>query len=415
MRKDAGNLEYVKKMNRVNILNIMRENQCISRQQLAKHTGLTPAAISGIVRELVAMGYIQETGLGKSNGGRRPVELQFNPEAGYLVGAEITRKRTTLGIVDLQANPVIVTGAQIEMADPEAGLMALVKQIEQLMNTVGIPERKIIGAGFAIPGLLDVRTKVIKRSPNLGERWLDVPVQELLERYFKIPLFIEHNANAAALAEHTLGKGGETQNLVYVNLGEGFGAGVILNGELVYGSYGHAGELGHTVIMEDGPLCNCGNRGCLESLYAVPALVGRANNELPLYKKDDDGLKQIWREKGEVTIKDILVCVSEVDSYTWQLVRQAGWYLGIGIANAINFYNPEAVFLGGILAGAGQVLMEPLMESVLCHAFPVIARATRIEISTLGRDAAFYGACLGAIKQLFNIERAGIWSQTGIG
>ncbi|PRR73593.1 ROK family transcriptional regulator [Neomoorella humiferrea] len=407
MNRETGNLEYVKRLNRVNVLNIIRENKSVSRQQLAKLTGLTPAAISGIVRELVAMGFIQETGLGKSSGGRRPVKLQFNPEAGYVVGAEITRKKTTMGIVDLQAKPVVVNEAQIDMTEPETGLATLAKEIEQLIRTTGIPEGKILAAGFAVPGLLDTRTKIVKRSPNLGEQWHNIPVQATLEKYFHVPLFVEHNSNAAALAEHTLGRGKNNHNLLYINLGEGFSAGIIMNGEIIYGYSGHAGEMGHLVIMEDGPLCNCGNRGCLESLYAVPAIVRKANNELYLCP-DKDPLKQIWLEKGEVNIKDIMACVREAGSYAWQLIRQAGWYIGIGIACAINFYNPEAIYLGGILAGAKEVLMESLLESVYRHAFPAIARATRIEISDLGSDAAFYGACLGAIKQLFDVERAEI-------
>lgn len=408
MRQDAGNLEYVKKMNRINVLNIIRGTQCISRQQLAKLTGLTPAAISGMVRELLEMEYIRETGIGKSSGGRRPVKLQFNPEAGYAVGAEIRRKSTTIGIVNLQGKPVLMKEIQIDMSNPEAGISLMVKNIEELIGESGIPKDKILAAGFAVPGLLDVRTKIVKRSPNLGEQWTDFPVQASLEKYFNnIPLFIEHNSNAAALAEHTLGKGKNNRSLVYINLGEGFSAGIIIDGKIVYGCNGHAGEIGHLVIMEDGPLCNCGNRGCLESLSAVPALVRKANNEISLCPEEDP-LKQIWREKGEINIKDILYCINEVDSYAWQLIRQAGWYIGIGIAYAINFYNPEAIYLGGTLAGAKEILMEPLLESVYSHAFPAIARATMIEISDLGSDAAFYGAGLGAIEQLFDVERAGI-------
>lgn len=401
--KDARNLEAVKKLNRVSILNIIRENENVSRQELAKFTGLTPAAVSGIVRELVELGYVKEIGLGKSSGGRRPVRLQFCPEAGYVVGAEITRNRTTIGIVDLQVRPVKVYETYIDMNNPRAGVDRLIEKIEELIAETGIPEGKIMGAGFAFPGLVDLRTKVIKRSPSLGEKWCNIPVKEWIEGKFKIPLYIEHNPNAAALAEHTLGRGKDTKYLAYVNLGEGFSAGIIMDSKMLYGFRGHAGEMGHTVIVEDGPLCNCGNRGCLESLYAVPALVGKANNELALYREDDQ-LKRIWREKGKVTIEDILAAAVEVDSYAWHLIRQAGWYIGIGIANIINFYNPEIICLGGILAESGSVLKEPLLESVYRHAFPEIARDTRVEISAMGRNAAFYGACLGAIKQLFTVQ-----------
>ena len=169
--KDIGNLEYVKKLNRLNILNLIRENHDMSRQDLAQKTGLTPAAITGIVRELVQRGNVIEIGLGESNGGRRPIKLEFNFEVGYVAGVEITRKQTTLGIVDLQAKPVKIVELPIDMTDPKGGLIALKKSIDNLILETGIPKEKFMGAGFALPGLFDRKSKTIKHSPNLGERW----------------------------------------------------------------------------------------------------------------------------------------------------------------------------------------------------------------------------------------------------
>lgn len=400
--RDVSNLQHMKRLNRLSILNIIREHKSISRQELAKVTGLTSAAISGIVREFFDKGYIEEVGPGESSGGRRPMQLQFNPAAGYVVGAEVTRKVTTVGIVDLQVKPVVIARSAIDMTEPEQGLRFLVREMMQMISANGIPREKVLSFGFAFPGLMDESAK-LKRSPNLGELWRDIPVAAGLANQVHAPLFIENNSKAAALAEHDLGKGKEIKDFVYVNLGEGFSAGVITDGKLFYGSHGYAGEMGHLVIVENGPLCNCGNRGCLESLYAVPALVQRANAELSVYLGDDP-LKTIWCTNGMVSIGDILSCSKEVDSYSWQLIRQAGWYIGIGIANIINFYNPKAVFLGGILSAAGDVLLEPLLDSVARHAFPEVAKDTRIEFSVIGRDAAFYGACVGSIRKLFDIE-----------
>ncbi|MDA8443088.1 MAG: ROK family transcriptional regulator, partial [Peptococcaceae bacterium] len=297
--QDARNLESVKKLNRINVLNIVRENENISRQQLAELTRLTPAAITGIVRELVELGYVQEIGLGESSGGRRPMRLQICPDAGYVIGAEITRNRTTIGIVDLLLRPVKVLEAEIDMENPKTAIDSVVEKIEELIAETEIPVKKIHGAGFAFPGLLDITTKVIKRSPSLGEQWCNIPVKQWLEARLNLPLHVEHNPHAAALAEYTIGKGKDIKNLVYVNLGEGFSAGVIMDNKMLYGAHGHAGEMGHMVVVEDGPLCNCGNKGCLESIYAVSALVRKANNELPLCQ-DNDGLKAIWQQKGKI-------------------------------------------------------------------------------------------------------------------
>lgn len=404
--KDVGNHESIRKSNRIKILKLIRKNNLISRQDLANKTGLTPAAISGIVREMVEAGYVSEIGPGESNGGRRPVQLRFNPEAGYVIGAEVTRDRTTIGITDLNVNPLILTQIQIDMTEPYEGLKSLVRNIKEVVSSSNLPEDKIKSVGLAFPGLLDTRDKVIRRSPNLGNQWRDIPLQEFFRERIHVPFVIEHNSNAAALAEFNLGLSRDVRDLVYVNLGEGFSAGVISDGHILSGSRGYAGEMGHTVIMENGPLCNCGNRGCLESLYAVPALVSKANSELNLCA-DNDPLKQLWRENGEVTIENILAMSSVDGSYAMKMMKQAGWYIGIGIANIVNFYNPELISLGGVLTEAGPVIFDSLLESVKSHAFPQIVEKTEIYKSKIGRRASFYGASVSAINELFTAQDQG--------
>ncbi|WP_338823355.1 N-acetylglucosamine repressor [Moorella humiferrea] len=400
MAKEASNLQSLKKQNRITILNLIREHHTISRQQLANLTGLTAAAITGIIRDLVAQGYVIEKGLGKSSGGRRPVKLQFNPEAGYVVGVEITRHRTTLGIVNLNAKPLIINHYNIDMSEPREGLTSLAAEVKRMINESGIDTKKVFCMGVAYPGLVDVTTREVKRSPNLGKKWRDIPIENWLQELIGIKVFVENNSNAAALAEYSFGLGKGTKNMAYINLGEGISAGIILNGMLAYGFKGYTGEIGHLVITEDGPLCNCGNNGCLESMYAVPALVRKANNELSLYNQKDP-LKAIWQEKGSVAIEDIIACAREPETYAWRLIRQAGWHIGKGIAALVNIFNPEAIFIGGILAEAGDILMEPLKESMAKHSFPELAKEVKIAISSMRRETGFYGGCAVAMRALF--------------
>lgn len=400
MGNEVGNLQLVKKLNRISILNIIREHNTISRQQLAKLTGLTPAAITGIVRDLVATGYVVEKGFGKSSGGRRPVKLQFNPDSGYVLGAEFTRNNVYMGLVNLDAKPLILKRYNIDMSDPQQGIDSVADEVAKMITASGVERNNILGMGIACPGLVDITTRLIKRSPNLGKKWVDIPLEKLLQEKVGIKVFVENNSNAAALAEYIFGGGKEIRNMVYINIGEGISAGIILDGVLAYGVKGYTGEIGHLIITEDGPLCNCGNNGCLESMYAVPALVRKANNELLLYNKKDP-LKAIWQEKGEVKIEDIIANADNEGSYAHRLMRQAGWYIGKGIAAIINIFNPEAIFVGGILAEAGNSLLEPLIESVQKHAFPELVREVRIIPSSMKQDTGFYGACAVAIRALF--------------
>ncbi|MGB9662838.1 MAG: ROK family transcriptional regulator [Moorellaceae bacterium] len=399
-RNEAGNLQLLKKFNRLAVLNIIREHGSLSRKQLAKLTGLTPAAMTSIVRELVDTGYVTERGLGKSVRGRRPIRLEFNPDAGFVLGVEIRRQRTTLGIVNLGARPVVIKRLPIDMEDPRVGLEKLAEEARKLVASSELEGKRILAMGVAYPGLVDKSTRTVKRSPNLGEKWRDVPVKAWLQELLGMKVFVENNSNAAALAEYNFGKGKGLSNMAYINLGEGLSAGIIINGALVYGKRGFSGEMGHMVIDEDGPLCNCGNNGCLESLYSALALVRRANSELYLCGEEEP-LKSVWRDKGEISIEDLLAWAAYPESYAARLIRQAGWHIGKAIATIINLCDLEAVFVGGILAAAGSVLMDPLVESVKRHAFPELVQEVRIEFSAMQEDTGFYGGCAVALQALF--------------
>ncbi|MBE3580632.1 MAG: ROK family transcriptional regulator [Thermoanaerobacteraceae bacterium] len=399
-RNEAGNLQHLKKLNRLVVLNTIRQHGSLSRKQLAKLTGLTPAAMTGIVRELVETGYVTEIGLGKSARGRRPVRLELNPSAGFVVGVEITRQRTTVGIVNLGAQPVVIKRLSIAMEEPRLGLERLAEETRNLIMSSGVEPKKILAMGVAYPGLVDRSTYTVKRSPNLGDKWRDVPVKAWLQELLGMEVFVENNSNAAALAEYNFGKGNGVPNMAYINLGEGISAGIILNGTLVYGKKGFSGELGHMVIDEDGPLCNCGNNGCLESLYSALALVRRANSEIYLCGEEEP-LRSVWREKGEISIDDLLTWSSYPEGYAARLIRQAGWHIGRAIATIINLCDLEAVFVGGILAAAGSLLMDPLTESVKRHAFPELVQEVRIELSAMQEDTGFYGGCAVALQALF--------------
>lgn len=404
------NSKYVKHLNRAKVLNMVREHEPISRQQLSRVTGLTPPAITGIVRELLDLGFVVEEGLGKSSGGRKPVKLKFNSRAGFVVGLEITQYETTIGLSDLKNNPMEIRTVTLDMINPEDGLRGLSEEINKVIKSRGITERNLMGTGVAFPGLLSAKDGVVKRSVNLGPQWDGFPLKAALEKELGLPVFVENNSNTSVLAERWFGGGRDCRDLVYINLGEGISAGIIIDEHIIQGFQGYAGEIGHMVLIDEGPLCNCGNRGCLESICGVPAVVRRANEELPLLR-DDDPLKKI-RELRKVSIEDILSNVQVEGSYACHMIQQVGRFIGIAVANVINLYNPQVVFLGGKLAAAGSALIGPLREMVKTHAFPEIAYATRIEISALGGNSGTIGACALALRELFSPTGAAIFEDT---
>ncbi|TYP53240.1 ROK family transcriptional regulator [Thermosediminibacter litoriperuensis] len=400
MSKGPGNSKYVKKINRMTVLNLIKQHEVISRQELAKITGLTPPAITGIIRELLEIGLVKEVGLAKSRGGRRPVKLKFNPEAGYVIGIEVTRFETSIGIADLKNDPTEINTIDLDMTDPDAGISLLADTIKHILDQ-GVKEGKnFLGVGVAFPGLLNVKEGIVKRSINLGPKWKGYPVKEAIEKQVGLPVFVENNSNASALAERWFGGAVAYKDLVYVNFGEGISAGIIMDDRILQGFQGHAGEIGHIVMVEDGPLCNCGNRGCLESICGIPALLRKVNSELLLIK-DGDPLKKIWKIKGKVGADDIIKCASKEGSYAYELLKQMARYVGLAIADVVNLYNPEAVFIGGKMAKAAEIFMDVINKTVHTHAFPEIAMSTSIKVSSLGKNSGVIGACALALRELF--------------
>ena len=220
-----------------------------------------------------------------------------------------------------------------------------------------------MGVGVAFPGLLNTFEGKVKRSINLGSEWNFFPVKKVLEEEIDMPVFIENNSKASALAERWFGGATQCKDLVFVNLGEGISAGVIIEDRILQGAQGHAGEIGHMSILEGGPLCNCGNRGCLESFCGIPAIMRKVKGELSIIP-DDDPVKKAWIEKGDLSIEDIIKSSRIKNSYSYELLRQVAIYIGKAVANVINFYNPECVFIGGKMAVAAKYFMDIIMATV---------------------------------------------------
>lgn len=403
MAKNAVNSKYLKKLNRMTILNLIKDHQPVGRQELAHMTGLTPAAITGIIRELLELRLVEERGLGQSNGGRRPMKLVFNGQAGYVIGLEVTRAETITGVADLTNQPTDIKTIDLDMTDPERGLPALVNHVNELMRSHGA---NFLGIGIAFPGLLQAKNGIVQRSVNLGPGWNGFPLRQYLIERLGIPVFVENNSNASVLAERWFGGGTNCRDLVYVNLGEGISAGIILDDHILQGFRGYAGEIGHIVMATDGPLCNCGNRGCLEALCGIPALVRQANNELP-YIADNDPLKALWRIRGHVAIEDIGQ-ITAPGTYSHKLLQNSAKHIGVAIADIINLYNPQAVFLGGKLAASMTEFGDILTETIATHAFPEIANSTAIEFSALGINSGVIGACALALRELLHSPESGL-------
>ncbi len=278
---------------------------------------------------------------------------------------------------------------------PEAVVGRMAKIIGELAAKAG---RRPSGVGVVVPGLADVKAGVTKFLPNLPGKWRDVHVREILEPQVGCPVFLLNDARAAALGEMTFGHGKSVRSMVFFTLGTGIGGGIVIDGRLLLGPLGAAGEIGHMTIIPDGPPCGCGNRGCLETLFSGPALAGqgvrlvRSGQAPKLYE-------MVGGDFGKVTPKEMGQAAEAGDAMVREVIVRHAEYLGIGVANLVTALDPDLVVLGGGVAEMGALLFDTVRETVKKRVVMVPTDRLRIERSLVGDHAGMLGGIALAMKQ----------------
>ena len=402
MYTKTGNLRLVQKINRSLVLNLIKEKGPISRADISKITKLTRSTVSSIVDYLIRKDLVKEIGLTSSGVGRKAILLKLNSKTYYSIGVDLGTLHTTIVITDLLGR----IEKRIEYPtdchqDKDKIIEKLVAAIHNIVKDSRIQWKKISGIGVAAPGLIDKKGTMLI-SPNFG--WRDTPLREILKKEFHIPVFVDNNVNAMALAESEFGKGQGVKNFVFINVGMGIGAGVVINGELFHGESNCTGEIGHTTVDYNGPKCSCGNKGCLEVMASGPAIAKRA------IKAIKEGEKSLISELAnydlnQVSAEIVATAANQGDKLGRNIMEKTGEYLGTGVANIINLFNPELVIVGGGVARAGDLIFKPLKKAVQKRAFSVSAEVAKIIPVSLGKDCTVIGAAALVLKEMFKITR----------
>lgn len=386
----TGDIHLVRQMNRSAVLQLIRERGPISRVELARLCHLTPATVFSIVEELVDLGVVQVSGIGNSAGGRKPKLFKFNPNAFAAVGVDLRANRLIAVVTNLAAHPLarIVHHYRGEIDGPE-GARLIYQVAQQVIRSSGMPPEALVGLGVSVPGMIDAENGLIVKAVNLG--WEQVPLRALLAEYLNMPIHILDVSAALAVGETYFGAGRGARHLVCINVGSGIGSTIIIAEQLYWGANGVAGEIGHMTIDEDGPQCRCGNYGCLERLAAGPAIVERAVKGLK--QGAVSSIRQMVKGRlEEVTVQIVIKAAKSGDDFARSILNETGRYLGMGLANVVNFLNPEIVIIGGgIPEAAGEALLEPLRQAVKLRAFEIHASHVRIVPAQLGIEASAIG------------------------
>jgi len=281
---------------------------------------------------------------------------------------------------------------------PQAVIGRMIDAARGVMAQAGIAQCQVAAVGVGSPGPLDIEADVALSPPNLPG-WDRVPLRRLIEEGLGIPTTLENDANAAALGEHHFGAGRGVDHMIYVTVSTGIGGGLILGGELYHGATGMAGEIGHTTILTHGPLCGCGNRGCLEALASGSAIACRGR-ELVAHGVPTKIADLAGGDLDLITARLVAEAASEGDVEAERILSEAMDYLGVGLASLVNLFNPQLIVIGGGLTHIGERLFGPVRRAIKRRAFPAQAQAVRVVPAELGDHVGVLGAAAVAWRML---------------
>ncbi len=391
--KSSGPIAF-RRLNRGIVLDILRARHPISRTGLARQTRLSKPTISAIVEQLLALNLAREIGPGSSPRGRRPVLLDFNPDAQLVVGAEYRPCEWSLMLTNLDGQTLRRLMVPTPGMAPQSVIDALAQSVRQLCSAVELSQ--VLGVGIGVPGAVTVETGVVGLAVHLG--WNNVPLRQLAEQSLGLPVVVVNRCKAAAVGEKWHGVGHDVDDLVYVRVGSGVGAGFVHRGKLFLGS-SYDPVFGHCSIDPNGPLCRCGNRGCVEAFASGPALAARAQNRVR------EGSASLLHDlcSGQVesiTARMVAQAAQQDDALAKEILAETGVFLGIAIATVVNLYAPQMVVLGGPVSQAWPFFIEPLRKEVQRRTLSLLADNLRLEQSALGSDAGPVGAATMVSGQL---------------
>lgn len=399
MNKKFDN-NLISKMNRRLILDLIRTKGPINRAEVARVTGLSIPTVMKITDELRRINLIRVIGKRKSIGGKRPELYEFIRNSFYSIGLDIGRNKILVVIIDMSGKIMhkkeIKTGETI----PAQGLIErIIALLKEIIADSHLEDDKILGIGIGMPGLLDTEAGIVLFSPDFN--WEHINLIEKIEENFSYKTVIENSNRTLALGEHWFGAGTESSNLICVNLGYGIGAGILENGEIIQGSSGSSGEFGHIILDKDGPVCSCGNRGCLEAISSGYAIANQARSLI------ESGCETVLTslshgDPSKIDAKLVFSAAFLEDPVSLDIVNNAIRYIGIGIATLINLFDPEQIILAGGLTKSKEIYEESLETLIQTYQMKFAGRKVKIKYGKLGDKGSAIGAATLLIKSLID-------------
>lgn len=390
----GGSLSALREVNRLRVVDMLRRHGTASRSDLVRLTGLSRTTVTSLLGELQRRGLVVEEPEGPPRGGRgRPAALlRLNATAGSALGIDFGHSHLRVAVADLASTVLAERAAELDVdAQAGAALDAAVQLAREVLDEAGVAPHEVVGVGMGLPGPIDGRTGEVGSSVILPA-WQGLNAARELESRLHLPVAVDNDANLGALAEYVLGAGRGATALLYVKHASGLGSGLVLDGRLYRGASGIAGEIGHVQAHPDGPLCRCGNRGCVETVAAAGPLLDLLR---PVHGPD-------------LTVQGMLALVRDGDLGARRVVNDAGRAVGRVVADLCNQLNFDVVVVGGELSSAGDALLDGIREAVDRYALPNAAAAVEIRPAELGPRAELLGALTLVIGDTDRLRSAGL-------
>lgn len=386
----TGDQALIREINLSIILNALRDRSPLSRAALAVATGLNKTTVSSLVQQLIDAQLVTETGVGKNVTGRPGILLELNASAGAMIGVEIGVDFVSVILTNFAAHVLWRHQERTDRRDTQHAILHhAFTAIEAAVRQAQRQNLPVLGIAMGVPGLIDTQSGNLLLAPNLG--WENVPLRQMLQTRFDVPVTVDNEGTMAAFGESYFGVARGSRNVLFVSAGVGIGGGFVLDGRIYAGGAGFAGEVGHMTLEIDGALCNCGNRGCWETVASQSAVFRRVHEAIS--GGAGSSLARFKNGKREsLTIPLVVRAAESGDPVAQQALSETGRYIGIGLANLINALNPEMVVFGGILSLAKEFLMPVIQETVSVRALRWSSRSAQVVVAAYGSDACVMGA-----------------------
>jgi predicted NBD/HSP70 family sugar kinase len=375
------------------VLRALYDHGPVSRADVARLTGLTRTTVSEVVADFIADGLAREVGRGPSRGGKAPILVEVDGDSRHVIGLDLGERAFSGAVVNLHGEIRQTASQPVEGRDGDAALAALYRLLDELIDaTPGV----LLGVGVGTPGIVDAEAGRILWAVNLD--WQDLPLGDLLRERYGVPTYVANDSRAAALAESLFSAERRSANLIAIKVGNGIGAGLVLNGELFHGDAFGAGEIGHIAAVDDGEQCRCGRFGCLETVASSRAILARATEAA---RVDPNGfLGRRLAASGALSLGDIRAGLDARDEQTRRIAVAAGRFLGQAVAALIGALNVNQILLIGVVATLGEPWLDAVRDEAGRRSLGLLTGGTRIDLGRTEHDVVLGASALLMTREL---------------